>query len=224
MCFQQHLACDLERLGELLYMDMDSGLSQLREGLPRILKKRTSLEKAGDCAPFFEAYRSPKGKALSKESVHRLAALASSFPSGEEASQNEVELEKKYAADPKSFWDLLSPPQESSTLSIIRHISESFDEQESLNPIRRRIILSILFERVQSESHQLQAHGNKLQRGQTYKGVINDALLDSLWDNTDQSTKRKRQRFCRNVRAGGKWKRLEPGVLIGLAHQQAWTT
>jgi hypothetical protein len=94
MCFQQHLACDLERLGELLYMDMDSGLSQLREGLPRILKKRTSLEKAGDCAPFFEAYRSPKGKALSKESVHKLAALASSFPSGEEASRNEVELEK----------------------------------------------------------------------------------------------------------------------------------
>jgi len=80
------------------------------------------------------------------------------------------------------------------------------------------VTLSILFKRVQSELYQFQAHGNKLQRGQTYKGVINDALLDSLWDDTDQSIKRKRQRFCRNVRAGGKWKRLEPGVLIGLAH------
>ncbi len=203
---------------------MDSGLSQLRDGLPRILQKRTSLEKAGDCTPFLEAYRSPKGKALSNESVHRLAALASTFPSGEEASRKEVELEKNYGADPKSFWYLLSPPQDSSTLSIIRHISESFDEQESLNPIRRRIILSILFERVQSLSHQFQAHGNKLQPGQTYKGVINEVLLNNLWDNTNKSTKRKRQRFCRNVRAGGNWNRLEPGVLIGLAHQQAWTT
>ena len=53
-----------------------------------------------------------------------------------------------------------------------------FDEQNYLHPIRRRIVLSVLFERVQSDLQQIQATGNILKRGQTFKGVANDALLD----------------------------------------------
>ena len=202
---------------------MDTGLSQLRDGLPRILKKSKPSDKFSDCARFFETYELPDGRRLSTNSVHKLVGITGSFPSGAEAERNERNFERKFRDNPESFWTLLSRPRDPSDISIIRHISEYFDEQDHLNPIRRRIVLSVLFERVQSESQRIQATGNILKRGQTFKGVANDALLDCLWDAADQSTKRKRERFNRNVRAGGKWTRFEPGVLIGLADQQAWT-
>jgi len=134
------------------------------------------------------------------------------------------DFERKYWDNPELFWSLPLRPRDPSAFSIIRHISESLDQQDYLNPIRRRILLSVLFERVQSESQRIQATGNILRRGKTFKCAANDALLDCLWDKTDQSAKKKRERFNRNVRAGGKWTRFEPGVLIGLADQQAWTT
>ncbi|KAL9124282.1 MAG: hypothetical protein Q9217_006375 [Psora testacea] len=222
--FQQSLAHNLDRLGELLYVDVDIGLSQLREGLPRMLRKSRPFDTSSDCAQFFETYELPGGKRLSTDSVRKLVGIASTFPSGTEAERNEQDFERKYGDDPESFWSLLSPPQDPSAISIIRHISESFNEQNYLSPVRRRIILSVLFERVHSESQQIQANGNTLKRGQTFKAVANDTLLDCLWDTTDPSTKRKRDQFLRNVRAGGKWTRFEPGVLVGLADQQAWTT
>ena len=220
---QQSLAHDLEQLGELLYRDVDTGLSQLREELPRILRKSKPSDTFSDGAQFFKTYELPDGKGLSTDSVHKLVGIASSFPSGAEAERNEQDFTHKFWDNPESFWSLLSRPRDSNTISIIRHISESFDEQGYLNPIRRRIVLSVLFERVQSESQRILATGNILKRGQTFKGVANEALLECLWDSTDQSTKRKRERFNRSVRAGGKWTRFEPGVLIGLADQQAWT-
>lgn len=220
---EQSVAHDLERLGELLYFDVETGLSQLREGLPRILKRKKHADKPIDCGQFFETYRLLDGRELSAGSVHKLVGIANSFPLGTEAERNEQDFERKYRDNPESFWSLLSRPQDTSAISIIRHISDSFTEQDHLNPIRRRILLSVLFERVQSESQRIQATGNKLKRGQTFKAVANDTLLDHLWDDTDQSTTRKRKRFNRNVRAGGKWTRFEPGVLIGLAEQQSWT-
>jgi len=203
---------------------VDTGLSQLREGLPRILRKSKPSDKLNDCAQFFETFELPNGKKLSPDSIHKLVGLTSGFPSGAEAKQNEEDFEREYWDNPELFWSLPLRPRDPSAFSIIRHISESLDQQDYLNPIRRRILLSVLFERVQSESQRIQATGNILRRGKTFKCAANDALLDCLWDKTDQSAKKKRERFNRNVRAGGKWTRFEPGVLIGLADQQAWTT
>lgn len=202
---------------------MDTGLSQLREGLPRILRKSKPSDKFNDYAQFFETYKLPAGDKLSTDSVQKLVGIACSLPSGEEAEQNEKDFVRKFSDNPESFWTLLSRPGDLSGISIIRHISESFDEQDYLSPIRRRILLSVLSETVRSELQRIQASGNILKRGQTFKGVANDALLDSLWDAADQSTKKRRERFNRNVRAGQRWARFEPGVLIGLADQQAWT-
>lgn len=210
-------------MGELLFSDVDIGLSQLRGGLPRILRKLKPSEKSKDNAQFFETYETPSGKKFSTSSVDKLVGITSSFPLGEEAEQSEEDFKRKYSEDPESFWSLLSRPRDPSDISIIRHISECFNEQGYLNPIRRRLVLSILFDRVQSEAQRIQASGNILKRGQTFRGVANDALLDCLWDPTDPATKRKRVRFNRNVHEGGKWARFEPGVLIGLADHQAWT-
>lgn len=53
-----------------------------------------------------------------------------------------------------------------------------FDEQNYLHLIHCRIVLSVLFERVQSDLQQIQATGNILKQEQMFKGVTNDALLD----------------------------------------------
>ena len=194
----------------------------LQKGLSSILRKRTLLDTPGNDGPYtriFESYKSSNEQKLKNESVQKLSRLVNSLPSGEGAKRFLTEFEHMYTENVYSFWEIFPPLEDRSDLSIIRYLSESFTRLESNDPIRRRIGLSVLFERVQSEKRRLQA-SCELLRTQTLKGVTNNKLLDSLWGRTDKMTKKK---FIRHVRAGEKWASLEPGVLVGFSDHHAWT-
>ena len=223
------MAQKLEALAELLYRDLDLVIVHLGEGLQEILKPPKPqkppkpLPTPKPCAKFFEEYES-NGRKINSQSINKLAELASRFPAGKEAEKSLDDFVQRYRERPRWFWDLFSSAtlEDSSDQAVISYLLESSTKHDSLDPTRRRIVSSILYDKVQSERARLENEfgGKQLKKSETRKSLAYSKILDNTCNTSDPD---RRDEFLQRIRIGARWAKHEPGTLIGLAGSTDWT-
>lgn len=168
---------------------------------------------------WFKSFRSTKNGTLSDEQVARLASLTQHWALSPEDSESLARNARTWISDPTEFWGSTSH----SMGLIQRCLSdvESLEDRKKLNPIRRRIILIIVSERIQKETMRLQAEGSakRRQRQCIMKGnftkYISRAVKNVIEREhhpkglSDDEMKETSRKVIRMARYGGKWLLLE---------------
>ncbi|KAF2179138.1 hypothetical protein K469DRAFT_754183, partial [Zopfia rhizophila CBS 207.26] len=184
--------------------DEATRVEAFRRWAAKLLKVRTELDSDCSVSQFFSSFEGG-GKKPSEAAVARLVSVGRKVQ-----SQNDDDLEKFLSLyDParngsiKQFWNLCRTSGNDNR-ALIRFVVSSLESGSFRNAISNRILKCVLSERIDIEEDEMRKRGLSLPRGHKYR----TAARHSIWPDREDALKR-------NDIAGQRWKRFEPGVLIG---------
>lgn len=173
---------------------------------------------------WFQSFSTQQGHRLKEGQVNKLTAITKNWAFPEERVNTLLSCALLWYSCPALFWNG-NPPNG----DIFRRCFEDLERIREIDPLRRKILLVILSERVQQEQHQMRIDGkrqrsrSKLVEADTRqvcrKRVLLPTSLRSImrktWPNIDVAKqKRVKKMISLYSRFGWKWQQIRPVEMI----------
>ncbi|KAJ8062054.1 hypothetical protein OCU04_009834 [Sclerotinia nivalis] len=179
---------------------------------------------------LLESIISTNNQRLSNHQIHKILDISRQWDRNlQEISQVKM-MVSKWLTEPSSFYGLLICQHKSSQIDLLKLCIEQYEQiedEQKVNPIRRRVILTTIYETVEKEEQRLRRESKVKKRttstanyAQPFRSQAIDALAHRLWDSQKVSPKdfsQRKKRLLRMARFGEKWSFIRPaGLLLGL--------
>ena len=186
---------------------LEDGVDVLERVLPKILKAQGHPPDESEASRFFSSFESRKyQEKLSQASVARLVTLSLEIPTEDDGYLDKFQslYSSSRGGSPLAFWGVLpgEAPPGNDNKRLISYLCNQIDKETDFWPTRRRLRQVLVSKVLDAEEHRMTVE--KVQRGvgQTYRSIARGEDADS--------------QIKRKDIAGQKWRRLNPGVLLGL--------
>lgn len=205
-------------------LESPDSISALHRTFASHLKRTSRVDLSSqDRRQWFQRFSSQRENCFDDQQLDKLTAVTRNWALPDEKSDALVSCSLLWASSPHLFWQGQSPKSH-----MLQRCLDDLDRIKEIDPLRRKVILTILSECVSCEQEQMRSCGkrqrsraskdNGMHRGQILLPTSLRSIVRRLWPGVSHEEQRKlKRKLSFGSRYGWKWQQIRsPGMILSL--------